>query len=68
MVRRSAPYSLIAAVRAFCWRLDEHSLPTTSAAVAWPYFTDAATRSRSSQWAVISSVLSRRVSSGPACG
>ena len=35
-VRRSAPYSLIAVVRAFCCRRDEHSLPTTRAPLACP--------------------------------
>lgn len=68
MVRRSDPYSLIADVNAFCWRLEEHSLLTTRAAVAWPYFTYAATRSKSSQVAAISSVFARRVSNGPTCG
>ncbi len=45
-MRRSAPYSLIAAVSAFCCRLAEYSLPTTSAAVACPPLTEAATRKR----------------------
>jgi transposase len=35
-------------VEAFCWYRDEQSLPTTSAAVACPPLTEAATRSRSS--------------------
>ena len=56
-MRRSAPYSLIAEASAFCCRLDEHSLPTTRAAVACPPLTEAATRSRSSHMPVIRSSL-----------
>jgi hypothetical protein len=63
-----AAYSSIAAVKAFCCRLAEHSLPTTSAAVAWPPLTEAATRSKSSHMPVISSSLSRWVSRCPAKG
>jgi len=59
---------MIALVNAFCCRFEEHSFPTTSTAVACPYFTLVATRSRSSQVAVIRSVFSLRVSNGPACG
>lgn len=44
------------------------SLPTISEAVTWPYFSDAAKRSISSQCSAISSVLIRRVSSGPTLG
>src|SRR6266699_2261645 len=62
MVRRSAPYSLIAAARAFCCRLDEHSLPTTRAAVAWPPLTEAATRSEVCQtYPLAGPLLTRRI-------
>jgi hypothetical protein len=67
-VRRSGPYSLIAEASAFCCRFAGHSLPATSAAVAWPPLTEAATRSRSSRMSVTSSPLGRRVSSCPADG
>jgi hypothetical protein len=61
------PYSLSAAARVFC-RSARDSLPTISDAVTCPYFSDAATRSISSQFSAISMVLSRRVNSGPATG
>ncbi len=66
-MRRSAPYSLSAAANVFCRAAADH-LPTTREAVALPNFNEPATRSRSSQQAVISSAFSRWVSSGPALG
>ena len=67
IVRRSIPHSLSAVARVFCREAADH-LPTISDAVAWPYFSDPAIRSRSGQQSPMRASFQRAPSSGPACG
>jgi hypothetical protein len=67
IVRRSIPHSFNAAARVFCREAADH-FPTARDAVACPYFSDPAGRSRSGQQASTRFSFRRADSSGPACG
>ncbi len=56
-----------AAARVFCREAADH-FPTTSEAVACPYFSEPAIRSRSGQQPATRSSFQRAPSNGPACG